>query len=105
MSRNQGYGRGGGRDTVGPSRNLCGEAKMTDMSQLIFGSLLILLGGGSMAACIPRKGKMAWFVGKPFLESGVSVLLIFTFAIGFLLLTAYFTAIDDATLAGAIKHS
>ncbi len=77
---------------------------MTDLSQLIFGSLLLLLGAGSLIACVPRKGKTAWFVGKPFLESGASVLLIFTFAIGFLLLTAYFTTIDDATLAGTVRH-
>ncbi len=78
---------------------------MTDLSQLLIGTTLVFIGCGSLIACIPRRGKTAWFVGKPFLESGVSVLLIFTFAIGFLLLAAYFTTIDDATLAGAIKHS
>ena len=77
---------------------------MTDLSQLFYGSVLMLLGVGLLIASLPRKGKKAWFVGKPFLESGMPILMIATFSLGLILIVAYFTTIDDATLAGAVKH-
>lgn len=77
---------------------------MSEMSQLLIGIALIFAGVGSLLVCLPRKGKKAWFVGMPFLESGVPILMIAMFSIGLILVVAYFTSIDDATLAGAVKR-
>lgn len=74
------------------------------MEQLLIGSALMIIGVVSLLVCLPRNGKKAWFVGKPFVESGVPILMIATFAIGAILITAYFTTIDNATLTGVTKH-
>lgn len=74
------------------------------MEQLLIGSALMIIGVVSLLVCLPRNGKKAWFVGKPFVESGVPILMIATFAIGVILITAYFTMIDNATLTGVTKH-
>jgi hypothetical protein len=73
------------------------------MSQLLIGVVLIFIGVASLIVCLPRKGKKAWFVGKPLFESGVPILMITMFAIGIMLVAAHFTTIDDATLAGAVS--
>jgi hypothetical protein len=78
---------------------------LSDFSQLLIGITLALIGIGSVTICVPRRGKMAWFVGKPFLEPGVPILIITTFAIGIILIAAYFTTIDSPTLAGVVTHS
>ena len=77
---------------------------MSDLSQLLIGLVLAFIGIGSVAACVPRKGNLAWFVGKPFLEPGVPVAMIATSAIGLILIAAYFTTIDNASLAGVAKQ-
>ena len=74
------------------------------MEQLLIGSALMIIGVVSLLVCLPRNGKKAWFVGKPLVESGVPILMIATFAIGVILITAYFTTIDNATLTGVTKH-
>lgn len=66
--------------------------------------MLTLIGTGSLIAVLPRNGKTAWFAKVPFLSSGVPLLMIGTFAIGLILIAAYFTTIDDATLSGLAKH-
>jgi hypothetical protein len=65
----------------------------------------MLVSAGSVFASIPRNGKTAWFVGKPFLAPFVSILVVTGLTIGVLLIAAYFTTIDDATLAGAVNKS
>ncbi len=74
------------------------------MSQLLIGLALLIVGVGSLLLCVPRRGKTAWFVGMPLFESGVPILMIGAFAIGLILIAAYFTTIDDATLVGVAKH-
>ena len=64
----------------------------------------MIIGVVSLLACLPRHGKKAWFVGKPFVESGVPILMIAMFAMGVILITAYFTTIDNATLTGVATH-
>ena len=78
---------------------------MSDLSELFTGIVLTCLSFGAVMICIPRHGKKAWFVGVPFLETGVSILVVTGFVLGLLFITAYFTAIDNATLAGIPKHS
>lgn len=77
---------------------------MSDTSQLVLGVLLTLAGVGSLIAVLPRKGRTVWFARMPFLASGVPLLMIGTFAIGLILIAAYFTTIDNATLSGLAKH-
>jgi hypothetical protein len=77
---------------------------LSELSQLLIGVTLIFITIGLLIACLPRRGKTAWFVGKPVLAPAVTILMIATLATGFLLIAAYFTAIDEATLAGAAKH-
>jgi hypothetical protein len=77
---------------------------LSDLSELLIGSTLLVISIGALIACLPRKGKKAWFVGIPFLEPGASILMITAFAIGLILIAAYFTTIDDATLTGVAKH-
>jgi hypothetical protein len=77
---------------------------LSDLSELLIGATLLVVSIASLLVFVPRKGKKAWFVGVPFLEPGVSILMITAFAIGLILIAAYFTAIDDATLSGVAKH-
>ena len=74
------------------------------MSELFIGATLLVVSVVSLIACRPRKEKKAWFVGVPFLEPGASILMITAFALGVILIAAYFTTIDDATLSGVAKH-
>jgi cell division protein FtsX len=69
------------------------------------GIALLVVSVGSVFASIPRHGKTAWFVGKPFLAPFMSILVVAGLTIGLLLIAAYFTTIDDVTLAGAVKKS
>jgi len=78
--------------------------KLSDLSELLIGTTLLVVSIASLLVCIPRKGNKAWFVGVPFLEPGASILMITAFATGLILIAAYFTAIDDATLSGVAKH-
>jgi hypothetical protein len=77
---------------------------LSESSQLLGGAALMLVGIVSLLVSLPRGGKKAWFVGMPFIESGASILMIATFALGVILILAYFTTIDDATLSGVAKH-
>ena len=74
------------------------------MSELLIGVALVAMGIGSLIACMPRRGKTAWFIGKPLLESGVPIAMIAMFAIGLILVAAYFTTIDDVTLVTKARH-
>jgi len=78
---------------------------MSNITQLVSGFVLMLASLGLLMLCVPRHGKKAWFVGLPLIETGVSVVVVTGFVLGLLFIAAYFTAIDDATLAGAAKHS
>jgi hypothetical protein len=93
-----------GRAPLGSS-NCCEEAKLTDLSELLTGIILTFISIGSLIVCYPRRGKKAWFVGKPFLDPGMSILVVTGFVLGLLLIVAYFTTIDDATLTGVARHS
>ncbi|MEP7031365.1 MAG: hypothetical protein ABI830_10570 [Pseudolabrys sp.] len=73
---------------------------MSDLSQLLIGGGLVLLSIGAWIACLPRGGKTRSFVTMPFLAPAVSVVIIGCFAMGLILVAAYFTTIDDATLSG-----
>ena len=72
------------------------------MRELLMGITLLIVSAGSLTACLPRNGKKAWFVGIPFLDAGVPVLILSVFAIGVVLVVAYFTTIDDMTLSGKL---
>jgi hypothetical protein len=77
---------------------------LSDLSELLLGITLTVFGIGSLIAFLPRQGKTAWFARKPILAPGVPILMITAFAVGLILIAAYFTSIDEATLAGAAKH-
>ncbi len=77
---------------------------MSQLSQLLIGLTLIIITIGALFACMPRGGKTVWFVGKPFLAPAATILMICTLAIGLLLIVAYFTTIDEATLSGMAKQ-
>jgi len=77
---------------------------MSDWQQLLVGGALVIAGLVVLLVSIPRHGKKAWFVKVPFLEPTMSILIISSFAIGLILIAAYFTTIDDATIGGVAKH-
>ncbi len=77
---------------------------MSDLSQILIGLTLTIIGIGSVILSIPRRETTAWFVGKPFLEPGVPIVIIATLAIGLILVASYFTTIDTVTLIGVAKH-
>ena len=41
---------------------------MLGSSQLLIGIALVVVGIGLVIACVPRRGKTAWFVGNPILN-------------------------------------
>ena len=63
--------------------------KMTDLLQLLIGIALIIIGIGSLIACVPRSGKAAWFVGNSFLEPIVPILMVTTLAVGFVMVAGF----------------
>ena len=73
---------------------------MSDMAELLIGSSLVIAALGLLFVSLPRRGRVAWFVRKPVLSSSVPILIITALAMGFVLLAAYFTAIDDGKLIG-----
>jgi hypothetical protein len=77
---------------------------MTDFEQLTIGSAMVIAGLAVLFVSLPRHGKKAWFVKVPFVEPTMSILIISSFAIGLILIAAYFTTIDDATIGGVAKH-
>lgn len=109
--------RSAGRDTLsrgkwrgchGMSRSLDSsnsreEAKLSELSQLTIGIALVLISLGTLVVCLPRKGKTARFVKTPFLAPAISVVMICELALGLILLAAYFTTIDNATLSGRLS--
>ena len=69
----------------------------------IAASIGLALTGLSIGALIlfyPRKGKTAWFIEVPILNSAIPILMISCFAIGLMLVAFYFSTIDNATLSG-----
>jgi len=77
---------------------------MTALSQLLTGLALTGLSIGSLIVFYPRKGKTAWFVEVPILNSAIPILMIGTFAIGLMLVAFYFSTVDDATLTGMTRR-
>jgi len=77
---------------------------MSDFQQLIVGGILVIVGLAVLFVSLPRHGKKAWFVKVPFVEPTMSILIISSFAVGLILITAYFTTIDEATIGGVAKH-
>jgi hypothetical protein len=73
---------------------------LTDLSELLTGITLLLICTVIVIVSLPRHGKTVWFANKPFLAPAVSVLIICGLALGLIMLASYFTAIDEATLAG-----
>jgi len=78
---------------------------VTEAQGLIVGIVLLVVGIGVLLVCRPRGGKSARFVGIPFLEPGVSVLVVACLCLGLILIAGYFTGIDEATLTGMAKGS
>lgn len=66
------------------------------MQNLLVGITLAIIVMGLLIACIPRGGKKAWFVGKPFLEPAAPILMM-----GLLLVISDLTTIDEIGLSGA----
>ncbi len=73
---------------------------MSDLSELLIGITALFISFGLVIVCLPRKGKTVWFVRTPFVAPAVSILIISGLALGLILIAAYFTTIDDATLMG-----
>lgn len=78
---------------------------MSDLAELQLGIALLVISIGALIVSLPRKGKVASFVQKPYLAPMVSIIIITGFAVGLIMLAAHFTAIDDATLSGYAKRS
>jgi uncharacterized membrane protein len=78
---------------------------LSDSQELLTGVILLIVSVGALIACYPRNGKTAWFVGVPFLDPTVSILVVGGMVIGVLLIVAYFTAIDNGTVSGMVKAS
>ncbi len=75
------------------------------MSDLLIPIMLISIAVGALIACLPRNGKNAWFVGKPFLEPAGSVIILAIGLMGLVLIVGYFTTIDDVTLSGGVTQA
>ena len=75
------------------------------MQNLLVGITLIIIAIGWLIVCVPRGGKKAWFVGKPFLEPAVPILMIVTALVGLLLVISHLTTIDEIGLTGAVQGS
>lgn len=73
---------------------------MSEWEQLVTGIALVLASIGAVYLCRPRNGKAVWFARTPFLAPMVSIVIIGGLAMGLILLAAYFTNIDVATLKG-----
>jgi len=78
---------------------------VTEMQGFIIGIVMLAVSVGVLFVSYPRGGKKAWFVGVPFLESGVSILVVTCFCVGLILIAGYFTGIDEGTLTGVAKGS
>ena len=78
---------------------------MLGSSQLLIGIALVVVGIGLVIACVPRRGKTAWFVGNPILEPMLPILMMAICAIGLMEIVGYFTTMDEMTAVGkAAKH-
>ena len=75
------------------------------MQNLLIGIALIVIGIGSVFACVPRGGKKVWFVGNPVLEPVLPVLMIAAVVLGGVLVAGHLTTIDDITMAGSVEES
>ncbi|MBI1202986.1 MAG: hypothetical protein GC182_10780 [Rhodopseudomonas sp.] len=73
------------------------------MQDLIIGLVLIAASIIVVQLSRPKNGKTAWFVGKPFLAPLVSIAIVASLALGFFMIAAHFTTIDDATIAGTVR--
>jgi hypothetical protein len=78
---------------------------MSDHAELLSGIALVVVAFGVLALCIPRRGKLAWFVDVPIVESSVSIVVVAGIVLGLLFIAAHFTAIHEAALPSAAKHS
>ena len=76
---------------------------MSELSQLLIGITLTVIGIGLVIACVPRRGKTVWFVGNLMLEPLLPILFIGICAIGLIEIAAYFTTIEESTVGGAAK--
>ena len=78
---------------------------MLGLSQFLIGIALVVVGIGSVIACVPRWGKRAWFVGNPILEPMLPILMIAICAIGLIEIVGYFSTMDEMAMVGtAAKH-
>lgn len=75
------------------------------MLNLLVGITLAIIAIGWLIVCIPRDGKKAWFIGKPFLEPAVPILLIGMFAVGLILIIDHLTTIDEFDFSGPVGDS
>ena len=75
------------------------------MQNLLVGITLIIIAIGWLKVCIPRGGKKAWFIRKPFLEPAVPILMIGIFAVGLILIIDHLTTIDEFDFSGPVGGS
>lgn len=73
---------------------------MSDLTELLTGSTLILASFAVLIALLPRKGHAVAWVRKPFVGPVMSVLIVSGLAIGVIFVASYFTTIDDIKLLG-----
>ena len=78
---------------------------MSELSQLLIGIVLLVIGIGLVIACVPRREKTAWFVGNPILEPILPILMIAICTIGLVEIVGYFTTIEELNVGGTVaKH-
>jgi hypothetical protein len=74
---------------------------MSDLTQLLLGSALIIAGFGSLMAFRIAGKTLAW-VRAPFVGPSVAILIVTSLAIGSILISGYFTSIDDINVKGKL---
>ena len=72
---------------------------MSDLAELLTGSILLVASFGTLAALLPRKGRAISWVRKPFVEPSLAILIVAAMALGVIFLANYFTTIDNFRLA------
>jgi ABC-type Na+ efflux pump permease subunit len=73
------------------------------LQNLLIGLSLIVVSIGAVIVCRPKNGKTVWFVGIPFLAPLVSITIVAGLALGIFLIATHYTAIDNATIGGAVR--
>ncbi|MFN3659211.1 MAG: hypothetical protein ACK4UO_18345 [Pseudolabrys sp.] len=71
---------------------------------LLTGIVLFVIGVGALFVSIPRGGKYAWFVDRPFLEPAAPILMIFAIVSGAILVAGHLLEWDIGLTRASSLH-